>query len=302
MANRLAQSGMMAQFSITHPDWNSGLEKLMPVVAARLGCEADSMSITLQGMAVCGPGVRLPYYSRTREGEVFTLVVRLPSIYKGGEVVVPADGRETAYDFGTSAGRSACMNHYAVHIGEVKNEVSRVSEGYCSVLIYSIHAKDASAITPPPYSFRKVQINLELQSLTRAFWIPLHRDYDEEDIRNHGICALKGIDRVQAEMLDHSVVMPFVAEAQVLDDAEESGLQYQKCYNTVGQLVHGLNLGHISKIDPFDLSRGPPTHGLMVVPVKALAVGFGTLKACVNREWADQVTTEVKSSKAARVA
>ncbi|ORZ29152.1 hypothetical protein BCR44DRAFT_1372848, partial [Catenaria anguillulae PL171] len=68
-----------------------------------------------------------------------TLVVQLPSVHQGGQLVVyHPDGTEFVHDFGGADRTAQYAPQFAVHYADCEHELKPVTAGYRLALVYSI--------------------------------------------------------------------------------------------------------------------------------------------------------------------
>ena len=73
-----------------------------------------------------------------------TLVIQLPSDYKGGQLVVHHQGEKKTFDFSDNR----CYTYYAAFYADCQHEISEVAEGYRLCLIYNLVSRAAQAVPP----------------------------------------------------------------------------------------------------------------------------------------------------------
>ena len=73
------------------------------------------------------------------KGMFGTLIIQLPSIYTGGELIVYGSrGAQFKYDFGQANGKSGYSVHYAAFISDLEHKILEVTSGNKLVLIYNL--------------------------------------------------------------------------------------------------------------------------------------------------------------------
>ncbi|KAG3069568.1 hypothetical protein PI125_g23189 [Phytophthora idaei] len=129
---------------------------------------------------------------------VATLVVQLPSLYEGGDLVVYRGGKvKYRHDFGKKEGSARYLPHYAVHYADAEHALEKVTKGYRLVLVYSIYL-------PPSlrHLIRKGDETLgeELGALVssmsdddESFALLLAHEYTGRSIKEMGFGALKAL-------------------------------------------------------------------------------------------------------------
>ncbi|KAE9272669.1 hypothetical protein PF008_g30045, partial [Phytophthora fragariae] len=129
------------QVEITNTLWVPGLQELTQNIARRLGYESVPLQCSLYKMLIYGEGGHFVKHQDTEkeDGMIATLVVQLPSIHEGGDLVVYRGGKERyRHDFGKAEGTAAFFPHYAVHYADAQHSLEEVTKGYRLALVYSI--------------------------------------------------------------------------------------------------------------------------------------------------------------------
>ena len=101
------------RFTLTNPDWDTFLQKVVKKVQKELGLERQKLESHLYEMLLYEPD---SFFLPHRDGEkldrmVATLVIVLPSSFQGGELVIRHEGEERIINFG--GGDSPFRIHYA---------------------------------------------------------------------------------------------------------------------------------------------------------------------------------------------
>ncbi|KAJ3092134.1 hypothetical protein HK102_010414 [Quaeritorhiza haematococci] len=117
-----------------NPAWKRGLLALKDEIAARLGFENMPLELHLYKMLIYEKGGHFIRHRDTeKDDRMFaTLVIQLPSLHQGGNLVVyhngPQGEQETVHDFGGAA--SPFEPHYAVHYADAEHAVTPITDGY----------------------------------------------------------------------------------------------------------------------------------------------------------------------------
>src|SRR4051794_28508713 len=101
------------RFRLTNPDWQEYVAEMVLTVEKELGLEGQKLDAHLYDLLLYEPG---SFFLPHRDGEkldrmVATLVVVLPSAYRGGELVVRHEGEEQTVDF-TRVKNSSNLVHF----------------------------------------------------------------------------------------------------------------------------------------------------------------------------------------------
>lgn len=120
------------RFTLTNPDWETLLQKVVKKVQKELGLERQKLESHLYDLLLYEPG---SFFLPHRDGEkldrmVATLVIVLPSSFQGGELVIRHDGEERTIDFGGE--NSQFRIHYAAFYADCEHEVRPCGRGIAS--------------------------------------------------------------------------------------------------------------------------------------------------------------------------
>jgi hypothetical protein len=120
------------RFRLTNPKWDDLVASIVAGVQQKLGLEDYKLSTHLYKLLVYDEG---SFFLAHRDGEkldrmVATLVIGLPSVHEGGELVVSHDGRRHEIVFtGAASGHELS---YAAFYSDCQHEVRPVRSGYRS--------------------------------------------------------------------------------------------------------------------------------------------------------------------------
>ncbi len=221
------------RFSLTNPEWESFLAASVQTVQQQLGLEDQKLQSHLYNLLLYEPG---SFFLPHRDGEkldrmVATLVVVLPSAFKGGELVVHHEGLEQVVDFSTT-GHNPFHTHFAAFYADCEHEVRPLKEGHRLCLVYNLTLAKAKKVPTAPRTTGQVdEIGTILQSWSATdpvkLAIPLEHQYTEDGLVWD---ALKGVDRVKARVLAEAAsrascraylaLLTFWESASVEDDYE----------------------------------------------------------------------------------
>lgn len=185
----------------TNPKWHSGMEKLVETVIGPLGYNGVAMQCKFSELLVLGERDHSIKHqdAEKEDGMVATLMIQLPSLYEGGDLVVYHGGQvKHRHDFGKAEGTSAYLPHYAVFFADAEDELEKVTKGYRLALIYSISL-------PPTMLYLERDCNKpvsedlacainSLEPDDTSFALLLAHKYTPEIIEELGSEALKDID------------------------------------------------------------------------------------------------------------
>ncbi len=192
-------------FTLANPDWQAFVGQTVRTVQEELGLEERKLESHLHELLLYEPG---SFFLPHRDGEkldrmVATLVLVLPSSFRGGELVVRHDGQERVIDFG--GGKDPFRVHYAAFYADCEHEVRPLREGHRLCLVYNLtlaRAKKKRITAPRPAehveTVRKILAKWAKQDEPRKLAVTLDHQYTQEGLTWD---ALKGLDRARAQVL-----------------------------------------------------------------------------------------------------
>jgi hypothetical protein len=194
------------QFRLTNPKWDELVEAIVAEVQAALGLAGQKLAAQLYKLLVYEEG---SFFLPHRDGEkldrmVATLVIGLPSVHEGGELIVSHEGRQHEIVFGGAA--SGYELSYAAFYSDCQHEVRPLRSGYRLCLIYNVtlaRSRGKKGLAAPSYTSTAAAI-AELLSDWRdepdseKLAVALEHRYTQDGL---SIDMLKGIDRARAEVL-----------------------------------------------------------------------------------------------------
>ncbi|ORZ30871.1 hypothetical protein BCR44DRAFT_1288400 [Catenaria anguillulae PL171] len=196
------------QVSFTNPGWHRGLRALIPTIADKLGCPEMPLELHLYKMLMYESGCHFVRHRDTeKEDRMFaTLVIQLPSVHQGGELVVyQPDGTAVAHDFGAAGGTSAFRSHFAVHYADAEHELKPVVSGYRLALVYSVcwpRGQDHVDLQVAHQCAADIATHLaDIAEQEAVFHYFMDHHYTTASIAALGLKALKGADRDRVRML-----------------------------------------------------------------------------------------------------
>lgn len=195
------------RFAITNPDWAAFLRGVVESVQAQLGLEKQKLEHHLYNLLLYEPG---SFFRPHRDGEkldrmVATLVVVLPSAFRGGELVVRHEGEQRVIDFGNGA--DPLHTHYAAFYADCEHEVHPLTAGYRLCLVYNLTlAKARKPLTAPTSGGHIEAVAGILRGWStddprHKLVVPLDHQYTQDGLAWD---ALKGVDRVKADVLSQA--------------------------------------------------------------------------------------------------
>ncbi|KAE9031381.1 hypothetical protein PF011_g126 [Phytophthora fragariae] len=232
---------------LKNPLWKTGLDELTKTIALRLGYENIPLESTLYKLLMYGEGGHFVKHQDTekKDGMIATLVVQLPSLHEGGDLVVHSKGKvRYRHDFGKSDGTAAYLPHYAVHYADSEHAVEKVTKGYRLVLVYSI------CLPKTMRHFKRDPDDGLIEELAEAianidpedddsFALLLGHNYTEKSIMDLGFGAFKGIDRARVGVLEGAnAVVPTDKQLKLLIGKLSHDIFYETEYTNSRVFAH----------------------------------------------------------------
>ncbi len=194
------------QFELTNPEWHELLPEITDRVRDELGLGKRKLAPHLYKLLVYEAG---DFFLPHRDGEkldrmVATLVISLPSVHEGGELVVTHEGMQHVIEFdGAALGLDLS---FAAFYADCKHEVRPLRSGYRLCLVYNLTlatSRGKKGIAAPTTAGA-----VDVVSNLLAAWrgadepqkiaVTLEHQYTQDGLN---IDTLKGIDRTRAEVL-----------------------------------------------------------------------------------------------------
>lgn len=129
--------------------WAASLDELVRRIGEDLGCEGVEVAAELYKLLIYKKGsFFLSHRDSEKSGGMFgTLVVTLPSLHEGGDLVIRHAGRETTLDL---RGGAPSEIRYAAFYADCEHEVKPVRSGHRVCLIYNLVQKKKTKLLLPP--------------------------------------------------------------------------------------------------------------------------------------------------------
>jgi hypothetical protein len=182
------------EIKIKNKDWDANLNKLVDRVAKELGCKGK-VTASLYKLLLYKQGCHFKKHRDTEKekGMFGTLVIQLPSIYTGGELVFSGKKSKKIFDFASTLAKDLNKIFYAAHYADVEHEILEVKSGYRLALVYNLCWLKGNAVN----NFSNDDIASALNKLNRscdATALFLDHKYTDNSFQTYGLGALKGID------------------------------------------------------------------------------------------------------------
>ena len=194
------------QFQLTNPKWEELVEEIVANVQHELGLEDRKLTAHLYKLLVYEKG---GFFLPHRDGEkldrmVATLVIVLPSVCDGGELIVSHDGWQ--YEIQFTGSTSGYELSYAAFYADCQHEVRPLRSGYRLCLTYNVtlaKSRSKKGINAPSYGATVVAISKLLDDWRKnedrkKIAVILDHRYTQDSL---SMDTLKGIDRARAEVL-----------------------------------------------------------------------------------------------------
>ena len=142
------------KFRLTNPKWQSFVESIVCDIQEELGLADQKLEAQLYKLLVYEEG---SFFLPHRDGEkldrmVATLVIGLPAIHEGGELVVSHNGRQ--HEISLAGAASGYELSYAAFYADCQHEVRPVKSGHRLCLTYNVTLADSrrkAGIGAPAY-------------------------------------------------------------------------------------------------------------------------------------------------------
>lgn len=193
-----------SSLEIKNPDWPSKLQELVDKVCIELGCQGKAEAKLYKLLLYKSGGHFKKHRDTEKDEKMFaTLILQLPSIHTGGDLIVYNPDKTTfKHDFGKLTNKSAYEIHYAAHYADAEHEITEITSGYRLALVYSICWINGNGICNYNTDDFGLHKALDMQkNKNNLIGILLDHRYTPRSFQQNGIRALKGIDNDRYNML-----------------------------------------------------------------------------------------------------
>ena len=225
------------KFNFTNAEWEENLQALTSKAARELGVNDPVKSIPYKLLLYEKGSFFLPHQDTEKENGMFaTLIIQLPSVYEGGELVMitPDNKKGTVCDLGQNRDADTKV-YYTMHYADIKHELKPVTAGVRMAVAYSVcFATNMKGRKVPKYDDSTGEDPLQkiLQKIDRnspVILLPLVHEYTKNsmmwkswkpekkskkmkdsdvdpkaaELEGNGFDALKGKDRAFVERLKY---------------------------------------------------------------------------------------------------
>jgi len=159
------------QFELANPKWPTFVESLVADIRNDLGLSDLKLQAHLYKLLVYDKGsFFLPHRDGEKlDGMVATLVIALPSVHRGGELIVSHESQSQTIEMKGAASGLECS--YAAFYADCEHEVRPVTSGYRLCLTYNVtlnKSRRKRGVTAPSYATATTQIVDALQDWTAS--------------------------------------------------------------------------------------------------------------------------------------
>ncbi|KAL8771642.1 MAG: hypothetical protein Q9194_004831 [Teloschistes cf. exilis] len=248
-------------FHFRNPAWNLDIQQLYRNAATQLGISAEaSVNAELYKLLLYEEGAMFKPHQDTEKanGMFDTLVVSLPSLHEGGELIARHSGDGKM--FATATDSAFQFNHIAWY-ADVMHEVRPVTSGYRFVVVYNLVRTSPGAVqTAAKLLGEKDElgtvlaawnqgIKKENSDAPRFLLYQLEHEYTEESLKTN---SLKGVDKLKADCLSDED--DDEDGHHVIEDVLDTSLETKRLVDLDGTLLgQGIDVGEQDFIldDPF---------------------------------------------------
>ena len=224
-----------SEFSLEGAGWSETFASILGTAADGLGCPIQRLGANLYKLLIYEQGgFFLPHRDTEKtEGMVATLVVALPVVGSGGEIVVRHKGHETVIEM---QGGEPSEISWAAFYSDCEHEVRPVLDGNRVVLVYSLVLSSGTGeLSAPDFREQTRRVANELSAWRsesrdsdKIIWL-LDHDYSETGL---SFDSLKNVDEAVAGVL--------------VEASESAGCSLYAAIVTVGRFMGSGEM-------PFDL-------------------------------------------------
>jgi hypothetical protein len=198
------------QVALRNPQWAGVVDEAVRAAQSALGLEDQRLDAHLYKLLLYEPG---SFFLAHRDGEkldrmVATLVIALPSVHEGGELVVRHEGQEVIVDFGA---KSRFETQFAAFYADCEHEIRPVTSGFRLALVYNLTLEKSKRNITAPTSREHIAAAARLlrqwssqapdaseDAAPSKLAVLLDHQYSQAGLTHD---SLKGIDRVKADVL-----------------------------------------------------------------------------------------------------
>ena len=187
------------EVEITNHHFQKKVQDIVSQVRQGMACNSNKVKANLYKLLLYEEGCHFKAHrdSEKEEGMFGTLIIQLPSVFKGSHLIVRHGSKTVTVEFDNE--RSPHEVVYAAHYADCEHEITPLISGYRLALIYNLVW---TATSDPPsldVHLRKERVLMSLLQQIDAekksvFGWALEHKYSNNSL-GHGVKALKGTDR-----------------------------------------------------------------------------------------------------------
>ncbi len=194
------------QFQLINPKWQELLSTIIDRVQEELGLGKHKLAAHLYKLLLYEKG---GFFVPHRDGEkldrmVATLMIGLPSVHEGGELMVSHDG--TQHEIAFTGAASGHELSFAAFYADCQHEIRPVRRGYRLCLAYNLtlaKSRGKKGIAAPTSTatvtvVRELLDDWRAESAEQKIAVTLEHQYTQDGLT---VDTLKGVDRARAEVL-----------------------------------------------------------------------------------------------------
>uniref|UniRef100_A0A7M5WST4 Fe2OG dioxygenase domain-containing protein n=2 Tax=Clytia hemisphaerica TaxID=252671 RepID=A0A7M5WST4_9CNID len=233
---------------LENPIFQSKLQSVVSKVKEDLGCDSNHVKAEIYKLLLYEEdGHFKPHRDSEKEDGMFaTLIVQLPSIFTGNDLIVNHNGKTKVVKFDRQESRYEII--YAAHYADCEHEITPLKCGYRIALVYNLIWTFPNK--PPPSMQSNETIAKKLTMLLKkvgdthenVFGWPLEHRYSKASLTN-GLAALKGKDRyiglsfnLANKALSEEEKFSFYISKLSRETVEGGDHDWQGCFEGTGDL------------------------------------------------------------------
>jgi len=191
--------------NIQNPAWRQGLLDVVKKAAEGLGVPETMVRAKLYKLLLYEPNGFFKKHRDTEkeDGMFATLVIQLPSIFKGASFIVSHHGESQTFPLENGAA-NGCQ--FVAHYADCEHEIQPLTSGFRLALVYSLCYNGQKTEVPSAQNlniggFYLSRLFKNLPPSDSLFCIPLQHKYTSSSLSRIGVGALKGVDKYKQQMI-----------------------------------------------------------------------------------------------------
>lgn len=231
-----------SRFSLRGEAWRRDLDEIVHRAAQGLGVKGEIEAQPYKLLIYDEGCFFLPHRDSEKAAGMFaTLVVVLPSVYEGGELVVEHRGKRMVLDLRQE---DPAEVSYAAFYADCRHEVKPVTAGHRLALVFNLVRPKTKRLPKPPHyepAIARLAEALDGWNNDGPAWLiyPLEHAYTEAEL---DFANLKAQDRARAEVLAEAVGRADCELYLTLFTVEENG--WAEYWGEIGEVVESMAALH----------------------------------------------------------